>query len=360
MASDSILDFDRLLRPISDDNPCGADLRWEDTYQQIKDARPKQDRDAFGLDEVTVGEWPPVIELTSDALAERSKDLMLSAWLTESLVQVHGFAGLRDGLKLINGLIETFWDGLYPLPDGDDLEPRAAPLVFLTTEGSGARLPDTLKDVPLTPDRDEAFSWNYWRARQPMPKETSEKFALRSEEVQEKIAKFDGAVARMSLDAARKVYEDVQAAQQELARFDKILDERFKDVAPGTSGLRASLQECFVRVRAIYKEKGGFAESGSDAADDEGASASSNGQSTGSVGPIRTREDAFRRLAEVAAFLKLKEPQSPIYLLVERAVTWSRLPFDQLLSELIKDAGARHQVGELLGIKSPDGGSEGS
>jgi hypothetical protein len=30
------------------------------------------------------------------------------------------------------------------------------------------------------------------------------------------------------------------------------------------------------------------------------------------------------------------------------------MPFDQLLGELIKDAGARGQVGELLGIKPPE------
>ena len=101
---------------------------------------------------------------------------MLAAWLTEALVHRHGFAGFRDGLKLINGLLENLWDGLYPRPDEGDLEPRAAPLVFLTMEGRGRACPKSLKDAPLTPDRDEIFSWSYWRARQPMPNEPVEAF----------------------------------------------------------------------------------------------------------------------------------------------------------------------------------------
>jgi len=364
MASESILDFDRLLSPIPGDNPCGADLRWDPIYDEVNKGRPKEERDFLGAEEdaanvVIVGEWPPVIEQTVEVLADRSKDLMFAAWLTEALVHVHGFAGLRDGFQLINGLLENFWDGLYPLPDGDDLEPRAAPLRFLTADG-GAKLADALRDVPLTPDRDEIYSWNYWRRRQLLPRETPEKFALRSEEVAEKTARFDEAVNRMSLDDARQIYQDLQAAQEALARFDRIVDERFGPAAPGTTNLRASLQECFVRSKVIFKEKGGFAESSEGGTDDDGGEgASNNGHASGRGGPIRTREDAFQRLAEVAAFLRQKEPQSPIYLLVERAVSWSRMPFDQLLSELIKDAGARHQVGELLGIKSGDGGEGG-
>jgi type VI secretion system protein ImpA len=351
MASESILDFDRLLAPISDDNPGGADVRWEAVYQQIKDARPKDDRDAFGLDSPQIADWNPVVELTADAIASQSKDLMLAAWLAEALVHRHGFAGLRDGLKLINGLLENLWDGLYPRADQGDLEPRAAPLVFLTMDGRGARLPESLKDAPLTPDRDEIFCWSYWRARQPMPNEPVEAFNQRAAEVDEKTRKFDEAVGRVSFDFAKNLYEDVQQSQEELARLTKNLNEKFGEVAPGTTKLRASLEDCFVRVKKIFKDKGGLAEVSE--AEGEG-SLDVNGQPQGAAsGPIRTREDAFRRLDEVAKFLRQKEPQSPIYLLVERAVAWSRMPFDQLIGELIKDSGARGQVGELLGIKPP-------
>jgi type VI secretion system protein ImpA len=351
MALPAILDFDRLLSPISDESPCGSDLRWEGIYQQIKDARPKQDRDAFGLDEGSLPNWTPVVDMTSEALASQSKDLMLAAWLTEALVHEHGLAGCRDGLKLINGLLETFWEQVYPRPDGADLEPRVAPLVFLTTSDRGARLPIALREAPLTPDRDEVYSWNYWRARQKFDGENNEAFALRAAEVAEKTQKFDQAVARMPLDFAKGLYETIEEAQAELAKLNKNLNERFGDVAPGSHALRGALDDCQLRVRLILKDRG--VDDGHEVA--EGAGAEENGHVRGAMaGPIQSREEAFRRLAEVATFLRQKEPQNPIYLLVERAVLWSRMPFEQLLGELVKDSSARGQVGELLGIKPPE------
>lgn len=353
MASPGILDFDRLLAPIEGDDPCGGELRWDPVYQEIKDARPKSSRDAFGLDESEeVFDWNPVLELTTDALAERSKDLMLASWLTEALVNLHGFAGFRDGFRLINQLLEQYWDGLYPRPDEGDLEPRVSPLVFLTTEGRGAQLPNMLREAPLTPEREPIFSWNYWRARQQRDGETVDAFAARAAEVEEKTRQFDEAVLRMSGDFARDLYEDMQEAQAALAEFNRITNEQFGELSPGTTSLRGALDDCLLRMRSICKEKGVF-----DLADDESGEeeGSSNGHAGGGgiSGPIKTREDAFRRLAEVATFLRQKEPQNPIYLLVERAVLWSRMPFEQLLHELIKDAGARDQVTELLGIRPP-------
>ncbi|HEX3727613.1 MAG TPA: type VI secretion system protein TssA [Pirellulales bacterium] len=347
----AILNFERILSPISEENPCGADLRWEAIFQRIKDARPKQDRDAFGLDESNAPDWSPVVDMAFEALASQSKDLMLAAWLTEALVHEHGFAGCRDGLKLINGLLSNFWEPLYPRPDGADLEPRVAPLVFLTASDRGARLPIALRETPLTPDRDEVYSWNYWRARQKFDGENNDAFALRANEVAEKTQKFDQAVAKMPLDFARSLYETIEEAQAELTLLNNNLNERFGDVAPGSHALRSALDDCGLRVRLILKDRG---------ADDvqtagESASAQENGHVSGGVaGPIQSREEAFRRLAEVASFLRQKEPQNPIYLLVERAVLWSRMPFEQLLGELVKDSSARGQIGELLGIKPPE------
>jgi len=74
-------------------------------------------------DDAPQGEWrierktadfPLVIKLTSDALANKSKDLQLAVWLTEALLKQEGFSGFRAGFNFIQNLLETFWDGLYP------------------------------------------------------------------------------------------------------------------------------------------------------------------------------------------------------------------------------------------------------
>src|SRR6185295_16778079 len=105
-----------LLTPIPGDNPSGENLKYAPVYDKIKEAR-RQDDDA------NQGEWQrvrkvadfnQVVKLAGDALATKSKDLQLAAWLTEAQLNRESFAGLCEGLKLIRGLIENFWDTLYP------------------------------------------------------------------------------------------------------------------------------------------------------------------------------------------------------------------------------------------------------
>src|SRR5262245_47950369 len=126
MATKPLVDIEALLAPIAGDNPAGVSLRYAGDFDEIRNLQPKADRDAFEASGQE-GQWPKIIQAASQKIRTKSKDLQLAAWLTEALVQQHGFAGLRDGLKLIFGLCEQFWDGVYPLPDEGDLEVRAAP-----------------------------------------------------------------------------------------------------------------------------------------------------------------------------------------------------------------------------------------
>jgi type VI secretion system protein ImpA len=98
------------------------------------------------------------------------------------------------------------------------------------------------------------------------------------------------------------------------------------------------------------------AEAGADeAAADETATAAENGAARGgAAGALVTRDDAFRRLQEIAEFLRRTEPQSPIPCLIERAISWGQMPFERLLQEMVKDKAARGQVIDLLGITVPE------
>jgi len=105
-----------LLNPIPGPNPAGENLRYAPVYDQIREARREEEAITEG-DWQTPGKkanWPLVIKLASDALATKSKDLQLAAWLTEALIRTEGYAALAPCLDLIRGLLENFWDGLYP------------------------------------------------------------------------------------------------------------------------------------------------------------------------------------------------------------------------------------------------------
>jgi len=166
MATKPLLDFEALLAPIPGDNPAGAALRYAGDYDEIKALLPKPDRDAFE-DSGQEGQWPKLVQVTTQKLRDKSKDLSIAGWLTEGLVHQHGFAGLRDGLTLIQGLCDQFWDTVYPLPDEGDLEVRAAPLQGLLERNAAL----WINEIPLTknPIRGEndvqiPVSYNLWHA----------------------------------------------------------------------------------------------------------------------------------------------------------------------------------------------------
>jgi len=138
---------DDILNPIPGENPSGENLRYAPIYDQIKEARREDDDIPQGdwQHEIKKADWVLVTKLASEALATKSKDLQIAGWLTEAMLRREGYAGLQAGLALLRGLIENFWDTLYPELEDGDAELRAAPLDWV-----GSRLDRPIKNVPLT------------------------------------------------------------------------------------------------------------------------------------------------------------------------------------------------------------------
>jgi type VI secretion system protein ImpA len=124
---------DDLLNPIPGENPSGANLRYAGIYDKIKEARREEDDAPQGewARERKLADWKQVIKLASESLATKSKDIQVAAWLTEAMLRTEGFAGLLASLKLCQGLIESFWDTLYPELEDGDAELRVAPLDWI-------------------------------------------------------------------------------------------------------------------------------------------------------------------------------------------------------------------------------------
>jgi type VI secretion system protein ImpA len=137
---------DDLLNPIAGDNPAGADLRYDPVYEKIKEARREDDDAPQGEWQHArkVADWPLVIKLAGDALATRSKDLQLAAWLGEAMLRREGFGAFRATLDVTRGLLDQYWENVYPEIEDGDLEMRAAPLDWI-----GLKLDIPVKLAPL-------------------------------------------------------------------------------------------------------------------------------------------------------------------------------------------------------------------
>ena len=77
-------------------------------------------------------------------------------------------------------------------------------------------------------------------------------------------------------------------------------------------------------------------------------------------GAIRSRQDALKRLSDVAEFFRQTEPHSPVSYLVQRAVKWGNMPLSDWLQEVIKDETVLGTLRETLGVGGgADGGGYG-
>jgi type VI secretion system protein ImpA len=148
MPEPSPLDVSEYLVPIAEGNPSGDSMRYEDEYAAIERAR-EEEPDSPGDDrwkkrKPKKADWEAVIALGLKALKEKTKDVEIAAWVAEALARRRGLAGLRDGLRLILAIQDTFWETAHP--SEGDLELREGVYEFLDNE---KRLPLLIKGTPL-------------------------------------------------------------------------------------------------------------------------------------------------------------------------------------------------------------------
>ena len=353
------LTLQRLLAPVAGDDPCGVDLRYDGTYDAVQEAREEDADLPQGVWErkLKKADWEAVERICREALEQRSKDMQLAVWWLEAAVYLHGFEGCLMGLRLVTGLIEAFWDGLYPLPDDGDMETRVGPLVWLNEKAAFK-----LKLVPITAPRttdERTYTYADWEHALHLEKLAVKDKSLidRAEsEGQATRARFLGSVmftpAAFYAQQARRIDESLS----ELARINRLVDERCGPQAPSLNAFRQTLEEIQARVKGFLKEKQGDAEPeavpDSEPVGDAGAVEATGSPARSSLS-IHSREEAYTLLTAAADYLSVHEPHSPTPHLVRRAVSWGRMSLTELLQELIDDDGNLRQIYQLLGLRVP-------
>lgn len=349
--SAELLDLDRLLTPIPGDDPCGVSLRWDPVWSRLQQARrTKVDPLSQRPDEPP--DWSTVIDETADLLATRSKDLMIAVWLVDALTHTDGFRGFASGLSLLHGMIERFWDeGLHPQIQDDDLEQRLAPMLWLTDETGGGRMPTTLIQIELLPSSGDDLSYSLWEGRRAAPqmqKEDQETFDRRRAEADRKRELFDKAAAAVPVPYLTERLDEIAECLKLVADLDAELGNRCGHQAPSWEPIRAVLTNIETLVNGLLRDRGGVPNSASTESDQD-ESAANDGQP---AGPALSRQAAVRHLQQAAAYFSSAEPHSPVGYLIKRAIRWANLPFEQLLVELLKDGQPLEQVRETLGLAS--------
>ena len=383
MATEPVLDFDALLAPIEGDSPVGEDLREDPSpnsvYFSIKDARTAaraSERQQAAEEEASGGpapEWRDVVAAAPDAIATKSKDLEIACWLTEGLVRVYGFAGARDGFRLIRELVEQYWDGLYPLEDEDGLETKVAPMTGLSGEGPAGTLVAPLKLVPVTaPTSFEPFAaYHVDQANELEALSDPERKQGRIDAGAIQLETIAKAVRETPVEFYTDLVADLDAAIEEFRLLTEAFDNRCGAYGPSTSNIRDTLEAIKASVETITRDvdlpvekapadgEAGDAAAGAPGAAAPGAAAAgvagvapAFAVSTGGQ-VIATREDAFKVLLTIAEFFRKTEPHSPMCYTLETLVKRGRMSLADLLAELIPDDEARNNFLLRSGIEPP-------
>jgi type VI secretion system protein ImpA len=364
----AVIAVEALLAPISDANPAGENLQYSGLHDEIREAR-RADEDFIQGDwkrDLKVADWRQVLSLSTDALTDKTKDLQICAWLAEALVKLHGLVGLRDSLRLMRGLHEQFWENVYPEIDEDDLDGRANAVAWMDKQTAIAA-----KEVQITRAETGAnFSFRqYEESKQfEIPEDlsalTDEQLA-RVEAMKARVAE-EGKLtsedwAKAKTTTRRAHFEAVSALMDECwaeyQALDQVIDEKFGRQTPGLGDLRKTLDGIRTLSSNLLKEKRisePYPGEGEEVAVSEG-NGDEDGTGYGSpatAGSIRARQDAFKRLAEVADYFRKTEPHSPVAYLVQRAIKWGQMPLERWLQDVIKDGMVLGQLRETLGLRS--------
>ena len=158
------------------------------------------------------------------------------------------------------------------------------------------------------------------------------------------------------------LYELLNECSEEFGALDRVMDEKFQRQTPGLGALKKSLDEIISLVEKLVREKREAepdATPGEEAAGGEGAEAGGGEEGAGGIGTgaVRTRQEALKRLGEVAEYFRKAEPHSPVSYLVQRAIKWGQMPLDTWLQDVVKDQVVLEHLRETLGLKtSSEGG----
>lgn len=342
---------DELLVPIPGANPAGAELRYDPVYDKIKEARREDDDAPQGewQTERKVADWPLVIRLTKDALTKKSKDLQLAVWLTEAMLRREGLAGLRAGLDLLDGMVDQYWDGLFPTIEDGDAEMRAAPL-----DWAGSRLDLAVRQAAA--NRNGHTFLQYTQSRLiPTESEAAEDDGKNQTRV---AAIADGKLTPEQFDAGfaatpkawyKALAADIAACLETLQQLDERSQERFGADSPSFTKLRGALEEVQRAATTLLKRKlevepdppefnpGGVSPDAGIGAPPLpnfalGAPAPAAAAATSAAGSARplaaeaaSLDDAAARIVSAARFLRQSNPYNPAPYLLLRGFRWGEL-----------------------------------
>ncbi|MDR2765907.1 MAG: type VI secretion system protein TssA [Holosporaceae bacterium] len=319
---------DDFLQSISEDNPCGEYLGYDFIYDQIREHRREDDitlSQGIWQTDPKKANWAEVINICSNCLKTRTKDLQMAMWLLEALTATNGFDGLENGLLLVQSLCDKFWDHIHPRI-GEDMSHRMAPFHFLAE-----KISERIVLIPLVQPADGisiSYSLADWLiARRNLQIKDVKGLSLKQ---------LKKSVVSTPLEFLEALGTRVTALTVKSKSLSDFLNGKSSADAPSFRDFFSILEdiEHIISKNMVDKKtqmaneaKKAVVESVMPDEDDE-EEASEEAKDADEVMSI---EKTYATLAELADFLEKAQPQSPAAMLLRIAAAVGRRSFRELL-----------------------------
>jgi type VI secretion system protein ImpA len=361
----SVIDIEPLLAEIlpealSDGNDQKIDSALVVLERKVESISSSDEDDESGRK----GEWREIKQSALE-LSKRTHDLRVAMLLTRALLHRDGIIGFHDGLKLLQGLIERYWDTLHPQIDAEDkndpfftrvniLEELCdwqimiKPLMKATMCASRAVGRFNLRDIRIASGiKIDELVLTDEEKKSPVGLETI-KAAFKDCEIEDLLAKKEAigiSLQRINSIETGLMKKVGSARAPDFSRLTVILTEMDDFFEKQLAGRVSSTSSALKQKQKPEKNK--------NTVSSPQLVEPSAGQPDKPMEMINNRQDVIRMLDQICTYYEQNEPASPVPLLLRRARRLVEKDFFEIMQDLAPKSAA--EIKTLIGEANDDG-----
>lgn len=321
-----LIDVESLLAPLSSDAPCGEDLEYDLAFLELERASQGRPEQQFGDTIVPAEEadWGLVRRMALE-LFSRTMDLRVAVWLTNALIQTDGWPGFRDGLALVDGLIERYWADVHPQLDPEDDNDPTLRMNLIASLADPATTLAYLRNAPLVVSsvlgRISLRDLMIARGELELPADSD--YPEPDPSIVE--ALFMTADQDRSLSISSAITDSAERLLSIEARLSGLIGP---DSALDISALLFLVEQAERNVDSSL----GVGEAP--------AIGLEPARGIAPRGPITSRDDVRRAIEDIREYYRQQEPSSPVPILLERAQRLIEKDFMEVLQDIASDGSS--------------------
>ena len=363
MASMPYENIKPLIAPIPGKSPAGKDIKYENIYDQIKEAS-REDLDlpqGVWVHDLKSADWKEAEKLCIDVLTKRSKDFQVAAWLIEAWMSLYQMKGLEAGFNLLAQLSGKYWETGFPALNPNDPEFRAAPFNWINE-----KLAERFHKIQVTYPEDQDLKVYAYSAYIDLHKDGGVRITKQEEEADKERnpERFQKSIAATKTDFYTMLKQDSATCLDRIKKLQAFLDSKFPEDGPSLYHAQEKVQEISSFAQYVLDERAGKEETDVNMVSDipvnekkeEGTAPVPDAKNQADVHVdtvMNSRSEAYAVIEKAANYLEKLDPHSPSPHLIKRAIKWGNLNLHQLLDEMVQDPNTRNELKNLLGI-APD------